>query len=257
MDKVTVLLPGGFKPPHVGHLGLANKFASRPNVGKVIVMVGPTERDGINRQQSLAIWNLLSNNPKIEIVAVQDDNPMNAAFGYVFSLPKDSTDTIALGASAKSPEDAKRSGIFSSAIERYKVKPTKDGLAAPKGVTSINMTDDAPTNYFGRTDDKNGKSISASTLRLDLSNNDFKNFKTNYPGIKPDIVKSIYNILKPMNKAKKQRLKELIKKLIKEEGFMDALVGSESDFQKAVADVNKRARVLAQTAQDAQKALKK
>ena len=122
MDQVTVLLPGGFKPPHVGHLGLANKFASRSDVKKVIVMVGPTERDGINRQQSLAIWNLLTKNPKVEVVAVQDDNPMNAAFGYVFNLPRNSVETVALGASAKSPEDAKRSKIFVAAIERYKTK---------------------------------------------------------------------------------------------------------------------------------------
>jgi len=257
MDQVTVLLPGGFKPPHVGHLGLANKFASRPNVGKVIVMVGPTERDGINRQQSLAIWNLLLKNPKVEIVAVQDDNPMNAAFGYVFNLPKDSTDTIALGASAKSPEDAKRSKIFSSAIEKYKVKPTKDGLTVPMGVTTIDMTDDAPANYSGRTDDKNGKSISASTLRLDLANNDFNNFKTNYPGIKPNVVKSIYNILKPMNEAKKQKLKSIIKRMIKEEdGFMDALVGPESKFKDAINKIKLRAGVLTKTVQDAQKAVK-
>lgn len=257
MDQVTVLLPGGFKPPHVGHLGLANKFASRPDVSKVIVMVGPTERDAITRQQSLAIWNLLPKNPKVEVVAVQDDNPMNAAFGYVFNLPKDSTDTIALGASAKSPEDAKRSKIFSSAIERYKSKPTKDGLTAPKGVTTIDMTDDAPSNYSGRSDDKNGQSISASTLRQDLANNDFNNFKTNYPDIKPVVVKNIYKILKPMNEAKKQRLKELIKKMIKEEdGFMDALVGPESKFKDAINKIKLRAGILTKTAQDAQKAVK-
>ncbi len=38
-NKVTVLLPGGFKPPHAGHLGLVNKFAARPDVETVIVMV--------------------------------------------------------------------------------------------------------------------------------------------------------------------------------------------------------------------------
>jgi hypothetical protein len=257
MDQVTVLLPGGFKPPHVGHLGLANKFASRGDVKKVIVMVGPTERDGINRQQSLAIWNLLTKNPKVEVVAVQDDNPMNAAFGYVFNLPRNSTETVALGASAKSPEDAKRSKIFAAAIERYKTKPTKDGLSAPVGVKVVDMTDDAPSNYSGRSDDKNGQSISARTLRQDLSNNDFQNFATNYPGVKPQVVKSIYKILKPMNEAKKQRLKAYIKQMIKEEdGFMDALVGPESKFKDAINKIKLRAGVLTKTAQAAQKAAK-
>lgn len=259
-NKVTVLLPGGFKPPHAGHLGLANKFASRSDVGKVIVMVGPSERDGVNRQQSVAIWNLLPTNPKVEVVPVNDDSPMNAAFGYVFNLPKDSNETIALAASAKSPEDAKRSKIFKAAVDRYKTKPTKDGSTAPQGVTVIEMTDDAPTIYQGRNDDKNGQSISASTLRGDLANGNFQNFQTNYPGVKTGVVKSIYNILtkkKSMDETKKQKIKALIKKILREEdSFMDALVGPESKFKDAINKINVRAGILTKAAQDAQKKIK-
>jgi hypothetical protein len=259
-NKVTVLLPGGFKPPHAGHLGLANKFASRSDVGKVIVMVGPSERDGVNRQQSVAIWNLLPTNPKVEVVPVNDDSPMNAAFGYVFNLPKDSNETIALAASSKSPEDAKRSKIFKAAVDRYKTKPTKDGSTAPKNVSVIEMTDDAPTNYQGRTDEKNGQSISASTLRQDLANGDFQNFQTNYPGVKTGVVKSIYNILtkkKSMDEIKRRKIKALIKKIMTEDnGFMDALVGPESKFKDAIAKINVRAGILTKAAQDAQKKIK-
>lgn len=250
-NKVTVLLPGGFKPPHAGHLGLANKFASRSDVGKVIVMIGPSERDGVNRQQSVAIWNLLPTNPKIEVVPVNDDSPMNAAFGYVFNLPKDSDETIALAASSKSPEDAKRSKIFKAAIDRYKNKPTKDGVITPKNVSVIEMTDDVPTNYQGRDDDKNGQSISASTLRSDLANGNFENFQTNYPGVKTGVVKSIYNILtkkKSMDETRKKKLKSLIKKIIKENDvIMKALTGSPADYQKAVADIKARGAVIGQT----------
>jgi len=226
-NKVTVLLPGGFKPPHAGHLGLANKFASRSDVGKVIVMIGPSERDGVNRQQSVAIWNLLPTNPKVEVVSVGEDSPMNAAFGYVFNLPKNSDEIIALAASSKSPEDAQRSKIFKAAINRYKTKPTKNGVTTPKNVSAIEMTDDVPTNYQGRDDEKNGQNISASTLRKDLANGNFENFQTNYPGVKTGVVKSIYNILtkkKSMDEARKKKLKTLIKKIIKEEDIMAALL---------------------------------
>lgn len=259
MSKVTVLLPGGFKPPHMGHLGLANKFASRSDVEKVIVMVGPSERDGINRQQSIAIWNLLPTNPKIKVVPVNDDSPMNAAFGYVFNLPKDNTDTIALGASAKSPEDAKRSKIFAASVERYKTKATKDGLTAPPGIHSAEMTDDAPSNYAGRKDSKNGQSISASTLRQDLANGDYDSFQTNYPGVKTGVVKSIYKILtkrkSDMDESKKSKLKAIITKLIQEDqdDFMSALVGPEKNFKAALDKINQRATVLTKTAQDAAK----
>jgi hypothetical protein len=238
-NKVTVLLPGGFKPPHMGHVGLANKFASRGDVEKVLVLVGPTERDGVTRQQSLAIWKMLPLNPKVQVVAAEEDNPMNAAFGYVFNLPKDSTETVALGASAKSPEDAKRSKVFAMAIDRYKTKPTKDGLTAPQGVRAIEMTDDAPTNYAGRTDDKNGKSISASTLRGDLANGDVKNFATSYPGVKPDVVKRIYSILTKkkadMDENKRKRLKAYIAKVLKEDGMFANLL---KDPKKAIADMD-------------------
>lgn len=30
-DKLTVLYPGGFKPPHIGHLSLINKFPCNLN----------------------------------------------------------------------------------------------------------------------------------------------------------------------------------------------------------------------------------
>lgn len=224
MNLVTVLLPGGFKPPHAGHLGLANKFASRPEVGKVIVMIGPSERDGIGLQQSLRIWNLLPKNSKIQITSVNDESPMNAAFGYVFGLPKNSNETLTLGASAKSPEDAKRNKIFASAIERYKTKPTKDGSTAPKNVKVVDMTDDAPALYAGRTDDKNGQSISASTLRQDLTDKNYDNFKTNYPGVSDAVIKQIYKILTIKNPMKiKERVdnlpkekKELLKNLVNE-----------------------------------------
>lgn len=235
MNKVTVLLPGGFKPPHAGHLGLVNKFAARPDVEKVIVMVGPTERDGITRHQSIAIWHLLPINSKVEVVSINDNNPMTAAFNYVFNLPPNSDKVIALGASAKNPDDAKRSKIFTASIERYKTKPTKDGNLVPKKVKAIEMTDDSPSFYSNRTDENNGKNISASTLRTDLANGDFENFKTNYPGIKTGVVKSIYSILKKnqMNEILKNKLKRVIFHLIKEMVTPEQIENAEKNVNRA------------------------
>ena len=53
-EGIIVLLPGGFKPPHGGHLELAKRYASQPNVIRVEVLVGPKERDGITRDQRLS-----------------------------------------------------------------------------------------------------------------------------------------------------------------------------------------------------------
>ena len=46
---IVVLLPGGFKPPHGGHLELAKGYAAEPNVSRVEILIGPKEREGITR----------------------------------------------------------------------------------------------------------------------------------------------------------------------------------------------------------------
>lgn len=254
-NNITVLMPGGFKPPHDGHLSLANKFASRSDVDKVLVMVGPTEREGINRKQSLAIWNALPKNPKVKVIPVSEDNPMTAAFKYVFNLPKDSTETIALGSSSKDQDDAKRAKIFRLAIEKYKNTPSKNGETAPPNIVVTDLTDDVYSVYKNRTDDLNGSSISATTLRNDLKNNDFNNFKTNYPNIDERTVKKIFHILKgtTMNELKKQRYMAIIKEMLKEEddSFMNAILGSEKDYKTTLDKINKRASELTKAAHDA------
>lgn len=41
---ITVMIPGGFKPPHEGHLMLAKGYNSMPNVNKVVILITPKER---------------------------------------------------------------------------------------------------------------------------------------------------------------------------------------------------------------------
>jgi len=48
-EDVEVIIPGGFKPPHGGHLELAKRYAQMPNVTMVRILVGPKLRDGISR----------------------------------------------------------------------------------------------------------------------------------------------------------------------------------------------------------------
>ena len=58
------LFPGGYKPPHIGHYKAA-KIASQK--AKVIVFVGPKERDGITQDISIQLWELYTQNDPIEI----------------------------------------------------------------------------------------------------------------------------------------------------------------------------------------------
>ena len=43
MNKITVLFPGGFKPLTGAHLDLANRYATDPQVERVIMLIVPKE----------------------------------------------------------------------------------------------------------------------------------------------------------------------------------------------------------------------
>lgn len=226
-NRITVLLPGGYKPPHGGHLNLANKFASRPDVKRVIILVGPTERDGVTRDKSMAVWNMLPKYENVEVRAAEETNPMTAAFNYVFRLPKNSFDIVALGASNKEQVDAVRSTSFKNAIEKYKKTPTRDNVYAPPNVKVVELTDDAPSIYTGRGDDMDGRHISSTTLRNDMVSRNFKKFMTNYPGVNDLLLQRIFNILvngqRNMNTLKREKVKKIVKKMLEEEGVIDGL----------------------------------
>mgnify|MGYP002682550976 CR=1 FL=1 len=60
MEKVTVLYPGGFKPPHGGHIDLIRKYAELPEVKEIWVLVGPGVRDGIVQDQAVQMLEKLT-----------------------------------------------------------------------------------------------------------------------------------------------------------------------------------------------------
>lgn len=189
---VTVMLPGGFKPPHAGHLQLAKKYASLPNVSEVTILIGPKEREGVTMKQSMDIWRLLLGGVSgIKVEQAPNDNPMRAAYEFIEQA---APGTYALGSSSKG-KDYDRVKMFVAGHADANGS-TPAGKYNRPNVSVVELpVNTAPMLYQGRTDDLNGQGISASTLRQDLASQDFVNFKTNYPGTPESIVKSIYEIL--------------------------------------------------------------
>lgn len=184
---ITVLLPGGFKPPHGGHLDLAKRYASQPNVNKVEILIGPKERDGITRDQSIRVWKaLLVGIPNIIVKSVQEDNPLLAAYKYIETAKPGS---YALAASSKG-EDYER-------VKKFVQGHAKGSKYYKSGVNVVELPlDTKPLLYSGRTDDLNGKGVSASVLRKDLAARSYDNFATNYPSTIPQAtLKAIYTTL--------------------------------------------------------------
>ena len=67
-DGITVLLPGGFKPMHIGHIDLVRRYAEHPDVKEVKVLIGPGIRNGINQEVSLEIAKKLRQESIIDIL---------------------------------------------------------------------------------------------------------------------------------------------------------------------------------------------
>ena len=187
---ITVLLPGGFKPPHGGHLELAKRYASQPNVSKVEILIGPKEREGITREQSVNVWKtLLAGNPNIEVKSVAEDNPLLAAYKYIETAKPG---TYALAASNKG-EDYER-------VKKFVQGHAKGAKYYKAGVNVVELPiNTQPILYKGRTDNLNGKGVSASVLRGDIRNKDYANFKTNYPSVADATLKAIFSVLTKSN----------------------------------------------------------
>ena len=70
-QKGIALVPGGFKPPTVGHFALVDEVAQNPNFEKVIVLIGHKNRDGVSKEESKEIWDIykkyLPSNVEIKI----------------------------------------------------------------------------------------------------------------------------------------------------------------------------------------------
>ncbi len=77
--------PGGFKPPHKGHLAAAQQLASKPYITQVKVLIGQGERGGITAKQSKAIWDIYLKaqpNPKIVTEISQTKSPIRDLYRW-------------------------------------------------------------------------------------------------------------------------------------------------------------------------------
>ena len=189
MKNVTVLFPGGFKPITGAHMALAQRYAQNPNVDKVIMLIGPKERDGITRDTSIKMFNLLNKNTNIEIQPTNFNSPIMAAYEYLFELPENTQGRFALAASEKD-DDYVRVKSFLPNIDKYKTIGDRSGRKIPIGVDAIELTVSVdPLKY------KDGNAISASAVRAALNADAYSKFKASYPNYDESIIKNLWQML--------------------------------------------------------------
>ena len=145
--KTIAVVPGAFKPPHLGHADMVRKYAKIADEVKVLIskptVRGRTLPNGreITAEDSLKIWNLLIDDlPNVDVSISTHASPINAAYEYVGDEgPVNVGDKVILGCSDKDCDWKRWTGA-----EKY----IKDGvkLLTPKGtaVTPMQRADDLP-----------------------------------------------------------------------------------------------------------------
>jgi hypothetical protein len=199
MNKITVLFPGGFKPLTGAHLALAQRYAESPKVGRVILLVGPTPRDGITREQTIEIFNLIRSNgdisDKIIIQPTQHNSPITAAYEYLFELPADATGQYVMAASAKG-DDYVRAKTFVPNVDKYATIGDKKGRKIPAGIDATELSINVDPETYA-----NGMPISATVVRQAIVNRDYETFRASYPQFNDAIVKNIWQIATNLQEA--------------------------------------------------------
>ena len=192
MDKITVLFPGGFKPLTGAHMDLAERYAAEPNVDRVIMLISGKDRNGITRNNSMQIFDILNHDAEISIIEMQPTevpSPITAAYEYLFALPPDTVGRYALAASAKG-DDYVRTTTFGSSVETYKKVGDKNGRKIPAGVNAEMLNINVEPLIAST-----GEPISATTLRNAIATQDYELFATGYPNTDSDKINQIWTIL--------------------------------------------------------------
>ena len=220
MNKITTLFPGGFKPLTGAHLALAERYAQHPDTDRVILLIGPKDRDGITREKTIDIFNLINRNPNITIQPTEFNSPIMAAYEYLFALPEDATGRYAMAASTKG-DDYVRAKDFVPNVDKYKTIGDKKGRTIPAGIdaTELNLDIDPLT-------DATGQPISATTVRAALANGDYASFKQAYPAQNDSEIKNVWQILTGIQEAlfSKAWWTKILQEdvdAVMEEGYMD------------------------------------
>ena len=195
MNKITVLFPGGFKPLTGAHLALAQRYASNPEVDRVILLIGSKEREGITREKTMEMFNILNDNPNIEIQPTEFNSPIMAAYEYLFALPQDATGRYAMAASTKG-DDYVRAKDFVPNVDKYITIGDKKGRQMPAGIDATELSIDVDPETYA-----NGTPISATVVRQALMNDDYETFRASYPQFNDAKVKNAWQILKGVQEA--------------------------------------------------------
>ena len=129
-DKEAIaLFPGAFKPPHKGHFEVVQQLLNKAD--QVVVLVSPKTRDGVDADESVAIWELYKTllNSSVE-VKLTEESPIRE----VYNVVKNNPDTNFILAAGKGEIDR-----FKSALQFPNVEIFDAGILAGEDVNATGL----------------------------------------------------------------------------------------------------------------------
>jgi len=174
-SKSVILIPGGFKPPTVGHYNMIRQYDRNPEIVKIFVVVGFKPREGVTHEQSMRIFDIYGGfSDKVEFKNADGwPTPLRACYEFM----KDSeftgkfpNDVWSIGASDKE-NDSKRIYEFAKYFEQQ------------PDLADVKIVAHPAAQAF----EVGGKAASASRMRQAVKDKNWEAFKALLPN------KNVYN----------------------------------------------------------------
>lgn len=173
-EKINIMVPGGFKPVHAGHIELIESYlkGDPEHDTNVYVIISNKDREGLSAQTSYDFLNkVFCKFRNFHCIISPDKSPVYTV--YNMTATKFFGDGLyAMGSSTKE-DDVERQ------LE-YNKRFSKDGSYYTPGVKVIMLIPEGMPMYHTRDDDFNNTPISSTIMRQDIIRDDYNAFLSAY-----------------------------------------------------------------------------
>ena len=173
-ERINIMVPGGFKPVHAGHIELIESYlkGDTDHDTNVYVIISNKDREGLSAQTSYDFLNkIFGKFHNFHCMISPDKSPVYTV--YNMTATKFFGDGLyAMGSSTKEDDVARQ-------LE-YNKRFSKDGSYYTPGVKVLMLIPDGIPFYQTRDDDFNNTPISSAIMRMDLIRDDYNSFLSAY-----------------------------------------------------------------------------
>ena len=173
-ERINIMVPGGFKPVHAGHIELIESYlkGDPEHDTNVYVIISNKDREGLSAKTSYDFLNkVFCKFRNFHCIISPDKSPVYTV--YNMTATKFFGDGLyAMGSSTKEDDVARQF--------EYNKRFSKDGSYYTPGVKVIMLIPEGMPMYHTRDDDFNNTPISSTIMRQDLIRDDYNAFLSAY-----------------------------------------------------------------------------